>query len=91
MTVVITYLAKDNAKARYRARRAAKREQMEADARLARKIAVASTGCSLTVSRAISSPSLRSKHESGSACLPEVALYQAGHRTVRKDATHIIK
>jgi len=27
MTVVITYLAKNNAKARYRARRAAKREQ----------------------------------------------------------------
>lgn len=36
-------------------------------------------------------PSLRSKHESGSACLPEIALYQAGHRTVRKDATHIVK
>ncbi|XIH66115.1 hypothetical protein C1N59_20575 (plasmid) [Pantoea sp. SGAir0183] len=78
MTVVITYLAKDNAKARYRARRAAKREQMESDARLARKIAVASTGCSLTVSRAINSPSMRSKHESGSACLPEVAKYAAG-------------
>lgn len=91
MTVVITYLAKDNAKARYRARRAAKREQMEADARLARKIAVASTGCSLTVSRAINSHSLRSKHDTGSACLPEVALYQAGHRNVRKDATHIVK
>lgn len=24
-------------------------------------------------------------------CLPQVALYQAGHRKVRKDATHIIK
>ena len=24
-------------------------------------------------------------------CLPQVALFQAGHRKVRKDATHIIK
>ncbi len=91
MTVVITYLAKDNAKTRYRARRAAKREQMEADARLARKIAVAGTGCSLTVSRAINSPSLRERETSGSVCLPEVAIYSAGFRNGRKDATHIIK
>lgn len=91
MTIVVTYLASDTAKNRRRARRSALREEINADGRLARKIAVAGTGCSLTVSRAINSPSLRSKHESGSACLPEVALYQAGHRTVRKDATHITK
>ncbi|WP_442548579.1 hypothetical protein [Duffyella gerundensis] len=24
-------------------------------------------------------------------CLPDVALYQAGHRNIRKDATHITK
>lgn len=24
-------------------------------------------------------------------CLPQVAIFQAGHRTVRKDAVHIIK
>lgn len=63
MTVVITYLAKDNAKSRYRARRAAKREQMDADARLARKIATASAGCSLNVARATTLPSLRDKQE----------------------------
>lgn len=28
--------------------------------------------------------------ESG-MCLPEIALFAAGHRKVRKDATHIIK
>lgn len=80
MTVVITYLAKDNAKTRYRARRAAKREQVEADARLARKIAVASAGCSLNVARATTSPSMREKHEDGAACLPGVAKYAAGYR-----------
>jgi hypothetical protein len=91
MTVVITYLATDNAKNRYRARRAAKREQMQADNKLARNIAVASAGCSLNVSRATSSPSLREKHESTGMCLPDVALYQAGHRKVRKNAVHITK
>lgn len=91
MTVVITYLAKDNAKARYRARRAAKRDQAAEDMRLARKVAAAASGCSLNVARATSAPSLRDKHESTAMCLPDVALYQAGFRNVRKDATHITK
>ncbi|WP_312062297.1 transcriptional antitermination N peptide [Pantoea septica] len=43
------------------------------------------------VSRAVSAPSLREKHEDGAMCLPAVAIYSAGHRKVRKDATHIIK
>lgn len=90
MTVVITYLASDNAKNRYRARRAAKREQMQADNKLARNIAVASSGCSLNVARATSSPSLRDKQEGGAVCLPEIAIYNAGYRTVRKDAVHIV-
>ncbi len=80
MTVVITYLATDNAKNRYRARRAAKREQMQADNKLARNIAVASAGCSLNVSRATSSPSLREKHESTAMFLPEIAIFAAGYR-----------
>ena len=91
MTVVITYLASDNARNRRRARRAEAQSQIDADARLARKIAVAGSGCSLNVARATSAPSLREKRESTSQCLPQVALYQAGHRKVRKDATHIIK
>lgn len=91
MTVVITYLASDNAKNRYRARRAAKREQMQADSKLARNIALASAGCSLNVARATTTPSLRSNHDEGAVCLPDVAIYNAGHRTVRKDSIHIIK
>ena len=91
MTVVITYLASDNARNRRRARRAESKAQIDADSRLARKIAVAGSGCSLNVARATSAPSLREKHESTSQCLPQVALYQAGHRKVRKDATHIVK
>lgn len=80
MTVVITYLASDNARNRRRARRAEAQSQVDADSRLARKIAVAGSGCSLNVARATSAPSLREKHESTSQCLPQVALYQAGHR-----------
>lgn len=91
MTVVVTYLASDNARNRRRARRAEANEHLNADNRLARKIAVASAGCSLTVARATSSPSLRDKQEGGAVCLPEIAIYNAGHRKVRKDAVHIVK
>lgn len=80
MTVVITYLASDNARNRRRARRAEAQSQIDADARLARKIAVAGSGCSLNVARATSAPSLREKYEGGSACLPDVAKYAAGYR-----------
>jgi hypothetical protein len=59
--------------------------------RFERKITAALSGCSLNVARATSAPSLRDKHESTAMCLPDVALYQAGFRNVRKDATHIIK
>lgn len=89
MTVVITYLAKDNAKSRYRARRAAKREQANADTSLSRKIAVIASGCSsLKVARAINGPSVREvKEESGAMCLPDVALYAAGHRKPTESIT----
>lgn len=87
MTVVITYLAKDNAKARYRARRAAKREQAAEDMRLARKVATAVSGCSLNVARATSAPSLRDKHESTAMCLPEIAIFAAGYRNSKDIVT----
>ncbi|WP_311218654.1 regulator [Escherichia coli] len=45
MTVVITYLADDNARNRRRARRQAQREQAMQDQRLARKIALKLSGC----------------------------------------------
>lgn len=80
MTVVITILADDNARNRRRKRRADQQAQKEADARLARKIAVAGSGCSLNVARATSSPSMREKAEGGAMCLPQVAMYAAGFR-----------
>lgn len=91
MTVVITIKASDNAKNRYRARRAEKREQQKADEQLARKIAAAHAGCSTKVVKATALPSLRDRNEGGAVCLPAVAIYSAGFRKVRKEATHIIK
>lgn len=67
--------------------RAAQRNEL----RFERKITAALSGCSLNVARAVSAPTLRDKHESGALCLPDVALYQAGFRKVRKDVTHIVK
>lgn len=43
------------------------------------------------IEKACSSPSLRDRHESASVCLPDVAIFNAGYRTVRKGATHIYK
>ncbi|WP_139527642.1 hypothetical protein [Escherichia coli] len=45
MTVVITYLADDNARNRRRARRQDQREQAMQEQRLARKIALKLSGC----------------------------------------------
>ena len=45
MTVVITYLADDNARNRRRAHRQAQREQAMQEQRLARKIALKLSGC----------------------------------------------
>ncbi|EJO9353832.1 regulator [Escherichia coli] len=45
MTVVITYLADDNARNRRRARRQVQREQAMQEQRLARKIALKLSGC----------------------------------------------
>ncbi|EEY3536644.1 hypothetical protein DFY81_10395 [Escherichia coli] len=82
MTVVITYLADDNARNRRRARRQAQREQAMEEQRLARKIALKLSGC-VRADKAASLGSLRCKEEderSGSICLPNVALYAAGYR-----------
>ncbi|WP_034912950.1 hypothetical protein [Erwinia sp. 9145] len=80
------------AKSRYKARRAERQAEHQEDARLARRIEAAGAGCSVKVARAVNGAcERRAVRQSGSACLPEVALYAAGYRTVRKDATHIIK
>lgn len=68
------------AKSRYKARRAAMVAERRDDEALARKVAVIASGCNMRVGKAVTSPSLRDRHESGAACLPEVALYAAGYR-----------
>jgi len=75
----MTILASDNARNRRRAKRAAEREQVAGPQHISR------------IEKAVISPSLRDRHESTSVCLPDVAIYNAGHRTVRKGATHIFK
>lgn len=77
--IIVTYLADDNARNRRRARRQAQREQAMQDASLARR--VANSTCSTRVTKAISLAGTRQKEvEGGAVCLPEVALYAAGHR-----------
>lgn len=60
MTVVITYLADDNARNRRRAHRQAQREQAMQEQRLARKIALKLSGC-VRADKAISLGGLRCK------------------------------
>ncbi|WP_259565588.1 transcriptional antitermination N peptide [Enterobacter sichuanensis] len=77
--IIVTYLADDNARNRRRARRQAQREQAMQDASLARR--VANSTCSTRVSKAISLAGTRQKKiEGGAVCLPDVALFAAGHR-----------
>lgn len=51
------------------------------------------TGCRDRVVQALRAPNWRQPKEevTGSICIPQVAIYNAGHRTVRKDAVHIFK
>ncbi|MHA0866152.1 hypothetical protein ACR9HT_17810 [Enterobacter wuhouensis] len=77
--IIVTYLADDNARNRRRARRQAQREQAMQDASLARR--VANSTCSTRVTKAISLAGTRQKEvDGGAVCLPEVALFAAGHR-----------
>lgn len=70
-----------NSKQRYNAKRAAEhRAKKAAERQFENGIVTTLMGCSLNVARATSAPSLREKHESGSACLPDVAKYAAGYR-----------
>ncbi|MFV9686615.1 hypothetical protein ACNY67_06950 [Pantoea sp. KXB45] len=68
MTIVMTILASDNARNRRRAKRAAEREQVAGPQHISR------------IEKAVSSPSLRDRHESTSVCLPKVASYRARFR-----------
>lgn len=70
MTIVMTILADDNARNRRRAKRAAQREAQ-----------TTVTGCRDRVEQALHAPNWREPKEvSGSACLPQVGLFAAGHR-----------
>ena len=84
--IIVTYLADDNARNRRRARRQAQREQAMQDASLARR--VANSTCSTRVTKAISLAGTRQKEvEGGAVCLPEVALFAAGHRNSKDSVT----
>lgn len=85
-----------NSRQRYRAKRMSKFNAETAERKsYARRVNNAyerlSTGCSERTAKALSLPSLREPKHVGSSAIPGVAIYHAGHRAVRKDATHIIK
>ncbi|PUV58018.1 hypothetical protein ACP26G_14925 [Cronobacter sakazakii] len=82
MATIIWKEAKGTAKSRYKARRAAKIEQAQQDASLARRIEQKLSGC-VRADRATSLAALRDYQEpdeGGCVCLPDVALYSAGYR-----------
>mgnify|MGYP000417268478 FL=1 len=75
--------AKKRCKLRRLERRSEERNSADAERRLARKIATTLSGCSERTVKALSLPTpvVRGEEEvTGSYCLPEVALYAAGHR-----------
>lgn len=75
--------AKQRCKLRRLERRSEERNSANAERRLARKIATTLSGCSERTVKALSLPTpvVRGEEEvTGSYCLPEVALYAAGHR-----------
>ncbi|PXW19029.1 regulator [Pantoea sp. JKS000250] len=96
---VITYgtSVKENAKSRRHARRRAvamDRERIESIIDTAFGIEPEVVAIEVKhisrIEKACSSPSMRDRHESTSVCLPEIALFNAGYRKTRKDATHVI-
>ena len=84
---MITLVAKNSVTRRY-----LKRGELMAKRRAESCGSVKTDAISGRVEQALRAPNWREpKEESGGACLPQVALYAAGNRTVRKDAVHIIK
>lgn len=58
-----------------------------AEKRLESRIGEILSGCPSRVDRATSLCSLRDSNTSGSACLPDVGLYAAGHRNSKDSVT----
>ena len=89
MVDIVFKRKKENSKSRRMRERgehyAAYKALCDADRATARKLEAAFTklteGCTEKISRAINSPSVREAEiESGSVCLPQVAIFSAGHR-----------
>lgn len=59
---------------------AKKASQSIKQARFERRIVSTLSSCNQRVEKAVSSPSLRDRHESTAVCLPEIALFNAGYR-----------
>jgi hypothetical protein len=74
-----------NSRQRYKAKRAAEhRERTQYSKKIERAFSRLSEDCSNRVLRATSLGSLRDSNTTGSACLPDVALYAAGHRNAKQ-------
>ena len=74
-----------NSRQRYKAKRAAEhRERTQYCQKIERAFSRLSEDCSNRVLRATSLGSLRDSNTSGSACLPDVGLYAAGHRNTKQ-------
>lgn len=76
-----------NSKQRYNAKRAAEHRAKKAADRQFEDGITKLLGCSLSVARATSSPSLRDKQEGGGVCLPDVAQFAAGYRKSKDNLT----
>ncbi|WP_072053825.1 transcriptional regulator [Obesumbacterium proteus] len=75
--------AKQRCKLRRLERRSEERNSANAERRLANKISATLSGCSERTVKALSLPTpvVRGEEEvTGSICLPEVAMYNAGYR-----------
>jgi len=74
--------AKQRCKQRRIERRKLERDSLSADSRLGKSVAMSLSGCSERVYKAVNSLPLRSQQQASSdnICLPDVAIYSAGHR-----------
>lgn len=83
MKKIIVLPSSNNSKNRYRASRKAKREYQQSNDSHVRRAVFELHGGHLTTVKALSLPTpvVRGEEEvTGSCCLPQVALYAAGHR-----------
>ncbi|MGC0863530.1 hypothetical protein [Pantoea agglomerans] len=55
--------------------------------RFERRIVSTLSSCNQRVEKAVISPSLRDRHESTAMCLPEIAIFAAGHRNSKDIVT----